>query len=278
MPNEDLIAQLKELARFWNEVEARIKDAEDLLGEPVVASLNELRYAGRRLVDLIYLVFSDEPADQDEFRSILYEAKQNCIRARHDAIDSLYFEAREYFKSTEKTFNVAIVCKIHPGYLETQRVMREAGKVISQSREERARRPELYETIWTTWLPQIMETYHALRTSEQRLVEELALAQSEARKKDETIETLQQLLNAQKETREAQGQTHAALVEANRVSEEGRLKAEKKNGRYFWITLLVGLAGLYFALNPLSSNSPVANPAKGGTTNNQNAPPTQQRN
>jgi hypothetical protein len=59
--------------------------------------------------------------------------------------------------------------------------------------------------------------YHSLRTSEERLIEELAQAQLEAQAKDETILTLQQLLGAQKEAREAQGETKRILQETNRI-------------------------------------------------------------
>jgi hypothetical protein len=268
MSNEALLAEIKDLARLWDEVEARVKDAEDLLGEPVVASLNELRYGGRRFVDLVHLALTGESPNTDDVRLILFEAKQNCIRARHDAIDSLYFEAREYFKSAEKTFNITIITKIYPQYLEVQKIMRDAGRVISQSREQRAKRPELYETIWKDQLPQIMDAYHALRTSEERLIEELAQAQAEAREKDETIKTLQQLLDAQTETRAAQNETKLLLEDSTRTSELGRAKAEtalrkaeRKNTVLGVIAIILGVIALYPIFFGAETNSSVAKPS-----------------
>jgi hypothetical protein len=63
-----------------------------------VPALEELHYAGRRLVDLIHHIHhsNDEFPDLDFINGLLFETEQNIVRARHDIVDSIVSTIHTY--------------------------------------------------------------------------------------------------------------------------------------------------------------------------------------
>jgi hypothetical protein len=70
LDDAELKAALQELIKQWNIAEARIKKAEQVRGNEVVASaIFELRYAGRKLVDAIEISSETNLAADKEARA-----------------------------------------------------------------------------------------------------------------------------------------------------------------------------------------------------------------
>ncbi|MDE2135573.1 MAG: hypothetical protein KGJ49_13370 [Alphaproteobacteria bacterium] len=70
----------------WNRAERDIKLAEQVCNEIVFPSINELRYGGRRVVEVVHKLLTD--ANEHEIDGLLADARFDCHRARHDAIDT----------------------------------------------------------------------------------------------------------------------------------------------------------------------------------------------
>lgn len=78
--NGDLAAVLSE----WDAAEKAIKLTEQVTGQVAIPCIMELRYAGRRLGDAFRAY---ENNDQSLAAQYLADAKFDCMRAQHDAID-----------------------------------------------------------------------------------------------------------------------------------------------------------------------------------------------
>lgn len=87
--SESQLALLKSIQDEWNRAEEDIKTAELVVHSIVIPSIKELRYAGRRVIDAL-MVITCNPAnpDHDRIKSLLDDARFDCHRARHDAIDA----------------------------------------------------------------------------------------------------------------------------------------------------------------------------------------------
>lgn len=69
----------------WDKAEKAIKIAEQITGRVAIPSVMELRYAGRRVVDSFNVYALQE--NEEEARQYLIDAKFDCLRAQHDALD-----------------------------------------------------------------------------------------------------------------------------------------------------------------------------------------------
>jgi hypothetical protein len=92
--NETALRQLRELHSLWNKIERRAKDAEQFRGDSIIAAINEMRYAGRRIVDVLgamHLVAEDASTNDDDIAENLIVAKTYLINADHDITDAICF-------------------------------------------------------------------------------------------------------------------------------------------------------------------------------------------
>ena len=87
--SEDHLVILAAIQKEWNRAEEDIKTAELVVNKIVLPSIKELRYAGRRVIDALMIITANpHGADEGQIRSLLDDAKFDCHRARHDAIDA----------------------------------------------------------------------------------------------------------------------------------------------------------------------------------------------
>ena len=124
---QNLQLRLGEIAHLWNDVEGRIKEAELIRAEVVGPSINELRYAGRRLVDVVQIVTSPEvtPEQQEDVQHILFEIEQLCIRAKHDVVDALVLFIHQRLELMIAEFGVPIVYAYFPDFVRLRSEMHE---------------------------------------------------------------------------------------------------------------------------------------------------------
>ena len=81
-------------------------------GEVVSSSIFELRYAGRKLVEVLKLAIDKGAFDaKSEHRTkalvTLAEAGECCIKAKHDAIDAVITFLTLYFRDTRRKRRLA---------------------------------------------------------------------------------------------------------------------------------------------------------------------------
>ena len=82
---------LAEFSREWMYAEETIKLAERVRNEAVFPAIQELRYAGRRMVQVFDITSSNTPLTDEQKKEChrhAIEAIENCYKAKHDAIDA----------------------------------------------------------------------------------------------------------------------------------------------------------------------------------------------
>ena len=152
---------LNKLIEEWNKAEEALKHAENIQGEVVASSINELRYAGRKIIEALSL---DDNKEQS--RRLLDDAIFDCMRARHDAIDAITAYISDSIDNITNELGVDVVLTC---YHDLPKLLAEIGRIqgyIAHSRENRLNRDAIYETLQITDLPNIISMYLDLKSNE----------------------------------------------------------------------------------------------------------------
>lgn len=162
LTKEELLTALDAVEEQWNTAEEFMKRVEGLgRGEVVGPSVNELRYAGRRLVDA-YSILKNETLNaqaKKEAELFLSEAKSFCMKAQHDAIDAaVTFIDRALYEFELKVDSVFIQAHF-TSYKKLKKEIRKSREAMSQSRKDRTQRASLYSQISTASIEEIIELF-----------------------------------------------------------------------------------------------------------------------
>jgi hypothetical protein len=77
---------LADIQREWDMAESAVKRSEQVANDAIIPAINELCYAGRRIIDALNA--SQMPDSERKVAAYLEDARFNCHRARHDAMDA----------------------------------------------------------------------------------------------------------------------------------------------------------------------------------------------
>jgi hypothetical protein len=186
MYDPDVDEAIRQLIAQWNIAERRIKKAEQVRANQVVgAAIAELRYAGRKLVDASQLLL-DAPADPStKGRALEYlaDATEDCVKAKHDAIDSMLDFITAWLARTEEKLGLTAVVRFFPNYIEVTATISTIQDKIADSRADRNKlRDSIYNEIEQENYDAILGLYHTMRQSEARVQGEVeAEAQAKER-------------------------------------------------------------------------------------------------
>ncbi|MEO1038922.1 MAG: hypothetical protein AAFX09_05205 [Pseudomonadota bacterium] len=167
--NERIVRQLRDMLDAWNVAEQTMKAAERCHGALIEASVNELRYAGRRIMDAMenYEAAVAAPDFEDGevrgFLTILSEASQFCKRAHHDALDATILYFGTAIEEFEREFGPGLIATHIDEYVEFRSLMRETDELIVQARRNRSQsRDANYAEISERLLPELKRCHQAL--------------------------------------------------------------------------------------------------------------------
>lgn len=133
--------RLKELSDLFTEAEAKVKEVEEIDGDIVVPSINELRYVGYHLMRALA---AEHPVIEQE----LNKAADHARRAIYDAAEAQVIFFLEKVKSfQERHRKAASVTDVVSDYLALMRQVEQAKKRISETRQENlpVNRAEYYQ-------------------------------------------------------------------------------------------------------------------------------------
>jgi hypothetical protein len=116
--SDEQAALLNSIAEEWNQAEEDVKVAEQICNEIVVPAIKEMRYAGRRIVDAIAKMHAGERAE--EIEALLREARFDCHRARHDAIDAGTSKIAIDLEIMVKKLGPEVILPVCPGFQATK--------------------------------------------------------------------------------------------------------------------------------------------------------------
>jgi len=169
---------LSKIRIAWNEAEEDIKLVEQVSRKVVMPSVNELRYAGRRLAEILYMMETGAPHEE---AMVLYnDVKFNCLRARHDAIDSVVSKISLDADAAVSKLGYDVILKAFPNFTQLFLKLDAINKNIAKSRKNRNDREAIYATVSNSNLPDLVKLYNEFRASEPIMV---GLAKNERRNK-----------------------------------------------------------------------------------------------
>lgn len=177
---EDMLAQI---AREWDKAERLIKSAERVRAQVVIASVNELRYAGRRLVDAQHLSerAKTDPAAKEEFDRYISDALLFTARAQHDAVDAIVLFLQKAVEKYENEFGLSLLAEKYPRIFDIKAAIALADTLIIASRSDREKRSIEYDRLADEHCPTLLEHYQHLVANEAILLELVRAKESVAR-------------------------------------------------------------------------------------------------
>jgi hypothetical protein len=169
MPKKLAVAQTK-LSDEWNVSEVYLKIAEQVSSEAVIPGINELRYAGRKVLEAQSL----EASDPERSLRLLHDALHDCYRARHDCIDVSVSLINRHIEIMIDRLGYSKLVTALPDLGELIAALSSAQEKIASSRSRRLAREEIYIDIKDIDLPLIRKKYDAIRASEPMIKLEVA--------------------------------------------------------------------------------------------------------
>jgi hypothetical protein len=187
MLDDKLDDALRGLIAQWNIAERRIKKAEQVRANEVVASaIFELRYAGRKIIDALDIILKNNiGADQDAHTKVhayLADATEDCVKAKHDAIDAMLDFITTWFHESEKRIGLDQIQKYFPAYVETTVTIGIIQDKIAASRGDRNNsRDGIYDDIERDHYDQILALFNNMSRSRYRVDFEVGRARRNGR-------------------------------------------------------------------------------------------------
>ena len=155
------------LAAAWNRAEECLKIAEQTVGETAIPAINELRYAGRKMVE------AHEVGDPTRASELLRDATFDCHRAQHDALDVAVTLMVSRVDTMTDRLGFSRVVAALPDLSDFLADLPLAQERIARSRRDRVDRAKVYDEIGEIDLPRLRERYQRLVASEDRIALEV---------------------------------------------------------------------------------------------------------
>lgn len=173
MVDEELRAALDEIEAQWNAAEEYVKKVERLRrGLVVGAAINELRYAGRRLVEAYAAAkeAANNPKRRQDAFDLLREVRHFCLRAQHDAIDGAVTYIDQALFKFETEFGADLLNAQFPNYMSMKAGLRDISQIMARSRGDRDSREALYGEIRDGLVPTLIDQHYEIETSKGVLI------------------------------------------------------------------------------------------------------------
>ena len=116
-------ALLSPIVKEWNSAERSYKRAEQLGSKVAIPSINEARYAGRKIVEVIILIKND--ADPKVIEDRIRDVRADLHRAHHDAIDAGIATIGLRMKIVREEVPAKVIREVYPEYINLVRKLSE---------------------------------------------------------------------------------------------------------------------------------------------------------
>ena len=148
----------------WDQAEKDIKIAEQVCGEVVTPSIKELRYAGRRIVDALNEMAAD--GDKQKISNYLQDAKFNCHKARHDAIDAAISKISITLELMSQKLGYKNIITVYSGFSDFWAQLSATKEKIVASRGDRENRENLYAAIENSEIQKLVVEFGKIQRAE----------------------------------------------------------------------------------------------------------------
>lgn len=170
--NPEIVKAIDNYLEAWDEAEHSVKLAEQVAGELITSAIGELRYAGRRFADAIKIERGHaNNIDGNGVIEAINEARNNCIRAEHDAVDAASAFLHDKIQLMQEVYGVALCLSSFDNYPELLKLQKEFAYKIQESRKDRKERVLIYKNIKDYQLPLLIKLHDQMVSSEQAVIE-----------------------------------------------------------------------------------------------------------
>ena len=167
--NDRDLKKLKIIADRWNAIEKRLKITEKYRLEVDIPAINELRYAGRKIVDVLVLLHSKDYNNDTEkvISDNISHIEQYCMNAEHDLTDGVctFFDTK--MRQVINDYGYDSVCNYFPKTSEIMAMLEEVKELMSVSREDRVSRAKDYKKLEKEYVPKFIDFHNQLIASEE---------------------------------------------------------------------------------------------------------------
>lgn len=168
--SDDHVELLKDIQTEWNLAEQDIKVAETVVHNIVFPAIKELRYGGRRIVDALHILTSGDPDPKDQFRILLEEAKFDCRRARHDAVDAASAKISADLDAMVKHIGHGPILQVYADFPELVNRSLDVRDRIQNSRNRRQDREAIYAALEGDEFPVLVSEFNRMKASEAMMI------------------------------------------------------------------------------------------------------------
>lgn len=149
--------QFKELAAGWNEIELRLKEAEHISDTAIIPAINELRYAGRRLADILEIATKKEGVpDKDLLNEHVQAVGIFFKNAKHDIVDAITAHIARRMRFVMRKYPLSDIERLAPEFVKMKDEIDRIEDLTAQSRKDRNLRAQIYDQIGEDVLPKVM--------------------------------------------------------------------------------------------------------------------------
>lgn len=171
MPKDsDFDLLMSEIVSEWNKAEVAIKEAEQLGEETAYPSINELRYAGRKIAEVITLQEQDAP--QEEINALISDLRMDIRRAIHDALDASVAIITMRIEIVRGNIPASVIRQVYPEYIDLIHDSQAVHARIQEARENRLQRNQIYKNMHENEFKSLIARYKRFMASEEILLEE----------------------------------------------------------------------------------------------------------
>lgn len=154
---DDYKAEFAKFAAEWDAAERVIKQAEQIDGKAIISAINELRYAGRRFVDVLNKITAG--GSEAEVKALLQDAIFNCHRARHDAIDASASKIAIDLEIMGRNLGYYAILQVYPNFTAFRNRLSKIQKRIADTRGARQNREAIYTSLESNEFESIAEEF-----------------------------------------------------------------------------------------------------------------------
>lgn len=159
--NKDLLV---EICDEWDHAEQVIKRAEMVARKVVIPSIFELRYAGRRIVDALNGIVTG--ATPEKITELLLDAKFNCLRAQHDAVDAATSKIAFDIDIMGKKLGYDAILKAYPEFSNFRQQLISVQNKIAESRGDRYNREAIYQALEKDEFKRLVQAFYDIQVAE----------------------------------------------------------------------------------------------------------------
>lgn len=172
----------KSVVDEWNQAEEDIKLAEQVDNKVIIPAIKELRYAGRRIIDAVSIIYNlpNNAENSEKVASLIGDARFDCHRARHDAIDAATSKMALDSDIMIDKIGYKDILAAYPAFPNFIQKLNEIKTKIAESRKDRENREAIYSSIEGNYFPALVKEYRDLMGCEKMMIAMAKQSRSES--------------------------------------------------------------------------------------------------